>query len=375
MNNKIKNKKFLSIGLMSGTAMDGIDAALIRTDGMGFVEPLGYVEQPHNQAFKTSLKSCLNLTDRNSPKVKALEREFTLAQISVINELLCKTGYDAVDVDIIGFHGQTIHHDFSKQLTIQLGDGQLLANKTNINVVYNFRQADMQNGGHGAPLIPVYHHALANKLQLTWPVAFVNIGGVANISWLDNEISNIVGFDTGPGNALIDDWVKKNANLNYDKNGEIATKGVIDKTILNKFMALNYFNLPYPKSLDRNDFSTISLSGLSLEDGAATLMEVTVKAINIAINKCPSLPNHIYITGGGRLNLALMNRLNQVTNLPVSNIDTLNLNGDSMEAEGFAYMAVRKLINQPITFPKTTGCQTPVIGGEIVFTSQTKCLG
>ena len=344
---------------MSGTAMDGIDAALIETDGHGYINWIGFETESHDPDFREMLRSCLNKPDRNL----AVEKEFTLRQVPVIKKLLQRTGLNASDIDVIGFHGQTTHHDPDRGVTLQLGDGQLLAEETGIDVVYDLRSNDMRNGGQGAPLLPVYHRALAKNAALSFPIVVLNLGGVANITWIGENPNDMIAFDTGPANAMIDDWVKAHTDQTYDKNGKIAAAGTIDQSIVDTFLSHEYFAKPYPKSLDRNDFATITVDGLSLENGAATLTEMTVLSVAKGVALCPQQPAAIYVTGGGRHNGYMMERLSELTGVPVHSVDTLGWNGDSMEAEGFAYMAVRSLLNEPISFPGTTGCASPTIGG------------
>lgn len=363
MEKSSKNKIYRAIGLMSGTAMDGIDAALIETDGYNYIKHIGAVYEPHDPKFKSKLKSCLNRSDRKSHDILAIEKQFTLAQIPVINKLINKLSLNKQDIDLIGFHGQTIHHNPDAGETIQLGDGKLLAKETGTDVVYDFRTNDMKNKGQGAPLIPVYHRALIQNSELNLPIVILNLGGVSNITWmLDHEL---IGFDPGPANALIDDWIKKHTNKPYDEDGKIASQGCVDNAIIDTFMTLNYFNKPYPKSLDRNEFANISVDHLSLEDGATTLTEMTCLSIKNGIDICPSPPTAIYATGGGRLNKYMMKRLKEITSISVHNVDELSWDGDALEAEGFAYMAVRKILNEPISYPSTTGCKTPTVGGAL----------
>lgn len=343
--------------------MDGIDVAMIETDGYGYIKPIGFLSESHDPEFREKLRACLNRTDRDSDDIMAIEREFTLRHIPIINNLIQNLNLTKQDIDLIGIHGQTTHHDPDQNITIQLCDGSLLAQETGINTVYDFRQADVKSGGQGAPFLPVYHRALALNAEIDLPIAIINIGGVGNITWIDHD--QMVAFDTGPGNAMIDDWVHKHTGDPYDKDGEIAGKGIADQDILDEFLNSSYFSKKYPKSLDRNDFRKSDVRKLSLENGARTLLEMTVQSIAIGIFQCPTSPNALYVTGGGRHNKTIMQRLNEITKLPVHSTDILGWNGDSMEAEGFGYMAVRRILNEPISYPSTTGCPAPTIGGMI----------
>ena len=357
MNKSSENKIFTVIGLMSGTAMDGIDAALIETDGYAHITRIGFATKPHGPALRDAMRTCLNAETYDSE----VEKQFTLAHIPVIQDLFKKTGKTFADIDVIGMHGQTTHHDPANGITVQMGNGALLADETAIDVVYDFRKNDIANGGQGAPFLPVYHRALTAHANLPLPVVILNLGGVGNITWISDD--DMIAFDTGPANAMIDDWIKENTDKTYDHNGEIAATGTVDEVILQQFMALDYFKNPYPKSLDRNDFKEITVNNLSLHDGAATLTAMTIQSVAKALELCPQKPMAIYVTGGGRHNGFIMQQLSEATSLPVHSVDTLGWNGDAMEAEGFAYMAVRSLLDEPISFPGTTGCKNPTVGG------------
>ena len=365
------SKIYRAIGLMSGTSMDGNDAALLETDGYHSIKVIDYIERPHEENLKALLKACDGKQDRTTSEMRAAEQVFSDSQIPLINELLERNALSASDIDVIGFHGQTTFHQPAEKTSVQLGDGQILATKTGIKTIYNFRQADMDAGGQGAPLIPIYHQALLKSKSMNLPIAIVNIGGVSNLTWIDGTAS-LIGFDTGPGNALIDDWVSAHTDQAFDDGGKIAAEGRVNDAIVEQFLTHPYLKKNYPKSLDRNAFADLSVNDLNLEDGAATLMEITARSISIGIHACPKKPSAIYIAGGGRYNTALLNRLHSITNLPVHDINKTGLNGDSIEAEGFAYMAVRTLLNEPISFPQTTGCRAPTVGGTIVQPEKVK---
>jgi anhydro-N-acetylmuramic acid kinase len=366
MKKSSENKIYTAIGLMSGTAMDGIDAALIKTDGDSYIEFIGFESVPHDDDFKNRLRPCLNRTDRDANDIKAIEREFTHRQIEIINELILNNNMMADNINVIGFHGQTIHHDPDGGVTIQLGDGGWLSNQLNIPVVYDLRQADMMAGGQGAPFIPVYHAALAKNEGLELPIVIANIGGVSNITWIGQD-DDLIGFDTGPGNAMIDDWVKKHTGNDYDEGGKLAKSGVVDMHILDGFLSFPYILKKYPKSLDRNDFNDLNIKNMSVVNGAATLTAMTVQGIVCGVRQCPAMPTALYVSGGGRHNVAIMDGLRDALNIDVLSVDELQWNGDSMEAEGFAYMAVRTLRNLPISFPNTTGCNAPTVGGVVAY--------
>jgi anhydro-N-acetylmuramic acid kinase len=372
---------YKAIGCMSGTSLDGVDIALIETDGESVINPLGFLSAPYDEALRERLRACLNKNPETYDMTEVAS-DFTATHIPVIHNLLSKLNLLPQDIDIIGFHGQSVHHDPDNGITCQIGDAALLAAEICIDVISDFRSADVQNGGQGAPLIPIYHRALAQNAAVAMPVAIINIGGVANVTWINGD--NMLAFDTGPGNAMIDDWVIQHTGEPYDKNGEIASKGNVDLKVIKDFLSLPYFSKKPPKSLDRNDFDkSLSSFGLtkgshrkdapnksendefSLENGAATLTAVVVHSITHALSQCPAMPKILYVTGGGRHNQTIMRGLSETTSLPVHSTDALGWNGDAMEAEGFAYMAVRTLLNKPISFPETTGCSYPTIGGKL----------
>ncbi len=353
------SKIYKTIGLMSGTSLDGIDAALIETDGLGYVKSLASHSTQYDDDFKKTVKELIaGHGDKDE-----VEYELTVKHADAVAELLYKSEFSAGEIDLIGFHGQTIDHRPHEGITIQIGDGELLAKLTDINVVYDFRSNDVAHGGQGAPLIPVFHKAMVENQEL--PVAVINIGGVANISWIGKN-SALTAFDTGPGNALIDDWIYSKTGNAYDKNGEIAAKGEINQALLQKFMSDEYFNIIPPKSLDRNDFAEYTPDNLSLEDGAATLAAYTIYSISSCVKYLAEKPRKFYVTGGGRNNKFLMDNLAKELDAPVHKIDEIGFDGDMVEAQGFAYLAVRSLQKLPISFPETTGVAKPTSGGKII---------
>lgn len=348
---------FTAIGLMSGTSLDGIDAALIRTDGEGVIQRLGFLSVPYGDDLRAALRNCLNQPEEKS---RNAAREMTVAHARVIASLLDKQNINAEDVNLIGFHGQTISHDPSRRHTCQIGDGAMLAKLTGINVINDFRTADVKAGGQGAPLVPVYHQALAAKLEK--PVAFLNIGGVANVTYIGDEV---IAFDTGPGNALIDDWVLEKTGKKYDEDGALAASGKVDQDILARLMANAYFTRKPPKSLDRDTFASGIWHALSPADGAATLTAFTAASIMKSASLMPQKPKSWIVSGGGRLNKRLMLLLQGFLQVPVRPIEDIGLNGDAIEAEAFAYMAVRSYLKMPISFPGTTGTPEPMTGGTL----------
>lgn len=342
---------------MSGTSLDGIDATVIETDGVSVKKRYGGIASSYQNSFKQKIHDII----KGKGDISAVEEELTSLHAGAVSALLKHCSLTKDDIDVIGFHGQTIDHRPDEGITVQIGDGKLLAELTGIDVVNNFRINDVKNGGQGAPLVPVYHQALALGHEL--PVAIVNIGGVANVTFI-GETGDLIAFDTGPGNALIDDWVFAHTGNSYDENGLIAAAGKTDNKILDKLLAHKYFVQRPPKSLDRNEFAGDFLSSLSLEDGAATLTDFTAKTISIAAQHFPEKPKTYYIAGGGRHNKYLMQKIaGYLHGAKIETIDSLGYDGDMLEAEAFAFLAVRSLKKLPLTFPATTGVKEAVSGG------------
>ncbi len=360
--------------------MDGIDVALIRTDGLGFVETSCAGEYPYDAAFKKRIEagladaSHLESSIQRTPFLTDLEQELTHRHALAIQRFLATHDLKAENVDVIGFHGQTVLHRHQKGYTIQLGLGQLLADETGIPVVFDMRANDMVHGGQGAPLVPVFHQALAASLPPEFagkkPVAFVNIGGISNISYVGKS-GELIAFDTGPGNALIDQWVFAKAGIPFDQGGAIAAEGNVIQAITDHYLAQPFFEQKVPKSLDRNDFKPLDEGAASLEDGARTLAHVSAAAIVKSCDHLPEPPNLWIICGGGRKNPKIMNDLAKLVlaknGAPVILAEEAGLDGDSMEAEAWAYLAVRSIRQLPLTFPQTTGCSRAVSGGILVF--------
>lgn len=354
------NKIYTAIGTMSGTSLDGIDVALIRTDGQAYVERLGFHTEEYDPAVRDALRACLGRNVDPDGRVAMAERDMTLAHAKAIKALLKKANMKPANIDLIGFHGQTILHEPAKRFTWQIGDGALLAKKTGIKVINDFRTADVLAGGQGAPFLPLYHQALVDKLQK--PVAILNLGGVANVTYIDDN--GLSAFDTGPASALIDDWVAANKRGKYDKDGLFAFNGKVDQAVLNTYLSDQYFDAPPPKSLDRNHWTTQPVQSMTLEDGAATLTAFTVQSIAKALKYLQPAPLAWYVTGGGRLNKTMMDWLQAALGVPVETVDLRGFNGDAMEAEGFAYLGVRAEENLPLSLPTTTGVPQPTTGGR-----------
>lgn len=361
----MKSKLFKVMGLMSGTSIDGIDAALVETDGLYHVKPIAFMPNPYELPFRQRLRSHLgNKSGRQDPAVAAFERELTELHATIVHNFQEKFNGAAQNIDFIGFHGQTIWHQPAKRSTIQIGDGALLAQMTKIPVINDFRTNDVLAGGNGAPLVPLYHRALA--INLPKPVAILNIGGVSNISWIGGERDDqIMAFDVGPGNAMIDDWVLHHTGNAYDERGLMAAAGRVHADIVDKVLSMPFFKEKPPKSLDRDMFKNLMPEKLRPADGAATLTMITARAAAIGLNFMPEKPKHLYVTGGGRLNNTIMRWIRDIAGISVSPVDDLGWSGDGLEAEAFAYLAVRSHLGLPLSVPGTTGVPEPMTGGKL----------
>jgi anhydro-N-acetylmuramic acid kinase len=360
-------KTMRAIGLMSGTSMDGIDLALLETDGENTVHRRSAHTVAYDEDFRAALAQAIHeardLVDRKARPgtLAAVEREVTERHAGATKAFLARQSLQPADIDVVGFHGQTVLHVPDRRLTVQLGDGPLLARLTGIDVVYDLRAADCAAGGQGAPLVPVYHRALAARLPER-PVVVLNIGGVANVTWIGGD-GTLLAFDTGPGNALIDDWMARHTGASVDADGRAASAGRIDEDGLTALLTHDYFGKLPPKSLDRNAFSSEALTGLSLQDGAATLTAFTAASIARAREHFPEQPKLWLISGGGRRNKTLMAMIAERVEAAVAPAEAGGMDGDAMEAEAWAYLAVRSLRGLPITFPGTTGAPKPLTGG------------
>lgn len=350
-----------AIGLMSGTSMDGIDAALIKSDGAQRVLPGETLSCPYDEAFRRRLRMAMG---ERGP-LEELERDLTLRHASAVKDLLRAAGLDPGEVAFIGFHGQTVAHAPNEGYTRQIGDGALLARETGIAVVSDFRSRDVSEGGEGAPLAPLYHAALAGDLEK--PLAVLNIGGVSNVTWIGHEEDQLLAFDCGPGNALLDDWVLQKAGKPYDRDGKLAASGTINAKILNQLLDNPYFALPAPKSLDRYHFDPSPIAHLNAADGAATLAAFTVGAVEKGCALMPEAPKRWLVTGGGRYNKAIMAGLAEVLGVPIDPVDSVGWDGDQLEAQAFAYLALRVAAGLPTSLPGTTGVPRPTRGGRIDF--------
>ena len=380
-------KIYIALGLMSGTSMDGVDASIVRSDGLSqyynfFDEYSEFNPELHSKLV--SLRNRVLSKDdliEFSQELEILERELTIFHNETINKLskrfMKSTGEN---IDLIGFHGQTIFHDPKNKITKQLGDGKLLSQLTKKTVVNDFRQNDLKNGGQGAPLTPVFHNLLANFIFNKNENIFANILNIGGISNITNTVkdsdylkNNIEAFDIGPGNCLIDEWIRRNSDKKFDENGLIAKSGKVNQLILNQAIE-NFKFTSYNKSLDIKDFDISFTRGLSLEDGCATITNFTAyliaEGIKFSYKKSKETSSKYLICGGGRKNEYLIQTieyyLNNFENITLDSIDLYNQNGDFIESQAFGYLAIRSYLGFPITFPYTTGCKTPTTGGEII---------
>jgi anhydro-N-acetylmuramic acid kinase len=342
----------LSIGLMSGTSLDGVDCSIIETDGENYFEPIDNLYFPYHVEFQIKLRKLLD----NYDNWLLIEKELTVYHADCVKEILKKANLSR-KVDIIGFHGQTILHDPQQSITWQIGNPHLLAKLTGINVISDFRRRDLANGGQGAPLMPIFHKCLAQKES---NVAILNIGGVSNITYITNNI--MIAFDTGPGNSLINDAMVKHYNKQFDDAGKIGLSGIVNYSILDQLLDDEFFKKSPPKSLDRNYFVKYSkmFEKLKPEDMIATLTRFTVESINLGLKLLPNMPDKIYICGGGSRNITMMNWLQ-------SSGKALDFKfpADFIEAQGFAYLAVRFLKFLPSSFPNTTLVNQETLSGVL----------
>jgi anhydro-N-acetylmuramic acid kinase len=368
----------LAIGLMSGTSLDGVDVALIDADGAalkvgrtpnGFIEPLGPTGY---RAYSDEERALLRQALVDSEKIEApgerpgclpeAEELVTRSHAEAVEAFLSENGLKAADVGVVGFHGQTVVHRPDQRMTIQIGDGEALARRIGIPVVYDLRRADIDAGGQGAPLVPVFHRALAEASGFEGPLGILNLGGVANVTLLTAK-GDLLAFDTGPGNALIDDWMRERTGRALDDGGRTAARGRPDGALLAWLLTHPFFARRPPKSLDRNWFSHKLAGQLSTEDGAATLTAFTAQAVARAVDHAPEPPSRWIVAGGGARNGELMRLLNYHLRAEITTADAIGWSSAYLEAQAFAYLAVLSLSGLPITFPATTGVKEPLTGG------------
>ena len=355
------------LGLMSGTSMDGVDAAVLETDGEA-IEGFGpRLARPYDEDERALLRRALaearSLTDRTArPGALAeAERMITEAHAEAVETL--RRANPGLVLDLVGFHGQTVLHAPERRLTVQIGDGEALARRLDVPVVFDLRAADVAAGGEGAPLVPVYHQALVARAGLSGNVVVVNIGGIANITRIGADGTLIAG-DTGPGNALLDDFVRSRTGAAMDEDGALAARGRVNGAALKRLMADRWFDRPLPKSVDRNAFSAAPVENLSDAGGAATLAAFTSGTILKGIVSAGGA-DRIVVCGGGARNPVLMRMLAKQAGVPVETADKLGWSPDFIEAEAFAYLAARSRAGLPLTYPGTTGVKAPLTGGRL----------
>jgi anhydro-N-acetylmuramic acid kinase len=363
----------LAIGLMSGTSQDGVDVALIETDGDIITRfgPTAYrtYSKAERALMRSATAAAANATVRTArPDIVAkAEARVNDAHVEAVETFLAANSIKPGDVTVIGFHGQTVLHRPERGLTIQIGDGRVLAARLGIPVIYDFRAADVAAGGEGAPLAPMYHRALVRRLGREQPVAVLNVGGVANVTYIDGD--DLIACDTGPGNALLDDFLRLRTDRLLDTDGQTAQAGAIDEAAIAHFLAHPFFAKAPPKSLDRNDFRGwvgVTFDDRSVEDGAATLTALTAASVARIVPLLPRAPKIWIVSGGGARNPTLMRMLAQ--RLAPARVETAHDAGwsiDALEAQAFAYLAVRSLRGEPISLPTTTGAPRPLSGGVL----------
>jgi anhydro-N-acetylmuramic acid kinase len=350
-----------ALGLMSGTSVDGVDVALIETDGERLASFGPVLTVPYADDVRRLIRAAFGAEQPNDVTAAA-EQAVTEAHLDAVRRWSQETGTALSTVDVVGFHGQTVTHRPEKHFTWQIGDGAALAKALGVRVVNDLRGADVLAGGQGAPLVPIYHAALVRDLPR--PLAVLNIGGVANVTWIGAD-DTLLAFDTGPGNGPIDDWCAKRAGVRFDKDGALAGSGKVDRPRLERFSEHRYFARKPPKSLDRGDFGDSWADGLSAADGAATLTYGTARAIALAARHFPAPVTQWVIAGGGARNPTLLKAIAAETRGKIVTADSLGWNGDALEAQAFGFLAVRSLRGLPLTFPGTTGAPRPLSGGKL----------
>ncbi|MEE8270979.1 MAG: anhydro-N-acetylmuramic acid kinase [Alphaproteobacteria bacterium] len=354
-----------ALGLMSGTSMDGIDAAVVTTDGVRIAATGPWATYPYATDLRARLAAVVaDPTAADPATMRALETALTDAHADAVVTLLRESGPAADAVSVVGFHGHTVLHRPERRLTRQIADGARLAAAIGLDVVNDFRAADVAAGGQGAPFASLYHRALADGLER--PLAVLNLGGVGNVTYLDDgEDGTAIAFDTGPANAPIDDWIARYTGEPCDRDGRHAAAGRVDRALLDRLLGHRYFDRPPPKSLDRNDFTAAAVDGLSLADGAATLTALTAGAVARGMAHLPAPPRRWLVTGGGRHNPALMTMLRDAVAAPVEPVEAVGWQGDALEAQAFGFLTVRSIRGLPLSLPTTTGVPRPMTGGTL----------
>lgn len=359
-------KLYKSIGLMSGTSMDGIDLAFIESDGEKIIRRKNFAYSSYGNDFKTRLTALIYNTP-TLQEIKIIENELTLLHAELVKKFLAENKIDRKEIDLVAFHGHTILHAPQQQLTWQIGNPDLLATKIGIDVIADFRTRDIALGGQGAPLVPIYHFHLFHQEKK--PVAVLNIGGISNITYFDSDDeTGMEAFDVCFGNAPFDDLVKEKLGRDFDKNGELAKNGNVDFILADRILQNEIFHRKPPKSFDRDNFFTLfsPINSLKIEDALATFAYMHAKAIQINFEFFRARPKKIFICGGGRKNLAIMDEMKKwISGVEIKAAEEIGLNGDAIEAEAFAFLGIRSFLGLPISFPNTTGVALPTCGGVI----------
>jgi len=360
-----------AIGLMSGTSLDGVDVALIETDGkrVQAFGPSGY--RPYSAKERVLLRQALAAAvdlprrDARPGVLREAERAVTIAHAEAVAAFTTQNRIPRTDIDIVGFHGQTVLHRPAEKMTVQIGDAAALAKAIHIPVMHDFRAADVAAGGQGAPFVPVYHRALAQSLDREGPIAVLNLGGVSNITYIDGA-DTLIACDTGPGNALLDDFVLRVTGKRFDSEGRIAAQGEVDAAWVDRALQDPFFAQPPPKSLDRNDFAALALPEMRPADGAATLTAFTAAAIARIVPLLPTPPRSWIVCGGGARNLTMLRMLRmRLAPAQVESADAIGWSADAIEAQAFGFLAARGLMGLPLSYPSTTGVPIPMMGGVI----------
>jgi anhydro-N-acetylmuramic acid kinase len=359
-----------TIGLMSGTSLDGVDVAMIETDGkrVNAFGPSGYrpYTETERRVLLQALTEAIHLPQRDARPgiLREAERVVTVAHAEAVASFTSHNRIAFEDIDIVGFHGQTVLHRPAERMTVQIGDAAALAKAIHIPVMHDFRAADIAAGGQGAPFVPVYHRALAQSLERAGPMVVLNIGGVSNITYIDGDV--LIACDSGPGNALLDDFMYRVTAQRFDCDGRMAAQGKVDEDWIAQALKHPFFSLPPPKSLDRNDFASLVLRDMPPADGAATLTALTAAAVARVLPLLPKRPRSWIVAGGGARNLTMLRMLRE--RLPAATVeaaDTLGWSTDAIEAQAFGFLAARGLKGLPLSYPATTGVPMPMTGGVI----------
>jgi len=360
----LAREKLTAIGVISGTSMDAIDVSLVTSDGHDAVSFGAGAAYPYRDATRRALQAVIADAERAAAEpLVELEAAVTADHLAAIRSYVADRQLDWAGIDLVGLHGQTIYHRPERRFTRQLIDGQAVADVLGIPAVDRFRHADVAAGGEGAPFAPLYHRALAQRLEQ--PVMVLNLGGVGNVSYIDGE--TVVAFDTGPASAILDDFMLRRLGRPYDADGALAASGKVHEDLVIGFMANPFFDRPAPKSLDRNDFHRRArvVEGLPDADGAATLAAFTVESLVAALRHVPRAPRRWLVGGGGRLNRHFMASLAARLGVPIDPVEAVGWDGDALEAQIFAYFAIRSVKGLPLSLPSTTGVPHPLTGGEL----------